>query len=68
MIGLIGGKKKQIKYLVIMCDTFDWVDYACFCNTKEEVHEKLTNPGHMQKVMEIYEISTKETISKFDFY
>lgn len=62
------GKEKQAKFMVVVCDTYDYEDYPCFFNTKEEVLAKIQNPGSMQKIMEICNIDTEESMSVFDFY
>ena len=49
----IAGKNK---YMVILCDTFDWTDYPHFCSTLADVRQKYMNPGSMQKVMESYNL------------
>ena len=49
----IAGKNK---YMVILCDTFDWTDYPHFCSTLADVKRKYANPGSMQKVMESYDL------------
>lgn len=42
------------RYMVIICDTFDYEDYPVFCDA-EECQEKIDNPGTMQRVMEVYD-------------
>ena len=53
---LMRAKKEKAKYMIIVCDTFDWDDYPVNCKTAEECKEKIANPGSMQKVMECYDL------------
>jgi len=50
------GINLQAKYMVVLCDTFDWEDYPCFFNSAEAAQCKKAAPGLMQKVMEIYDL------------
>ena len=54
---LQAAKKQKAKFMMVMCDTFDWDDYPVDCMTAEECWEKYNNPGSMQKVMEVYDLS-----------
>ena len=45
------------KYMIIVCDTFDHDDYPCFFETLESAKTKAKNPGEMQRVMEIYDLT-----------
>jgi hypothetical protein len=54
---LIDAKNKNIKYLIVVCDTFDHVDYPVNCMTDEECLEKYSNPGDMQRIMEVYDLN-----------
>ena len=51
------AKKEKAKYMIVVCDTFDWEDYPVNCITAEECKEKLANPGSMQTIMECYDLS-----------
>ena len=50
------GQDMGATHIVVVCDTFDYVDYPCFCMSKEEALEKYHNPGEMQRVMEVYNL------------
>jgi hypothetical protein len=54
---LESAKKEKAKYMIVMCDTFNWEDYPVNCKTAKECTEKYNNPGSMQKVMEVYDLS-----------
>lgn len=51
------GVSNKKTYMVIVCDTFDWEDYPVYYDTKEEAESRVKNPGEMQKVMEIYDLT-----------
>ena len=50
-------KKEGGKFMIVMCDTFDYDDYPVTCMTAEECWQKYNNPGSMQTVMEVYDLS-----------
>lgn len=51
------AKNKNAKYLIVVCDTFDYDDYPVYCMTDDECLEKYANPGDMQRVMEVYDLN-----------
>lgn len=56
------GVSQNKTYMVIVCDTYDWEDYPIFYDTKEEAENRVKNPGEMQKIMEVYNLTfDKET-------
>jgi hypothetical protein len=44
------------EFMVVVCDTFDYEDYPVFC-TASECIERVEDPGSMQRVMEVYDLS-----------
>jgi hypothetical protein len=53
--GIADGRK----YMIVLCDTFDWEDYPEYFDTQEAVREKTQSPGNMQKVMEVYDLTAQ---------
>jgi hypothetical protein len=51
------GVSRQAKYMVVVCDTFDYEDYPCFAATDDECLRKVENPGPAQRVMEVYDLT-----------
>jgi hypothetical protein len=47
-------KESNRRFMIIVCDTFDYEDYPVFCD-EEKCLEKVENPGEMQKIMEVYD-------------
>lgn len=56
------GKNNGYSYMAILCDTFNYEDYPCFFNTRDEMNEKIKNPGNMSKVMETYDLNANMDI------
>jgi len=53
------GLKSNKKYLLIVCDTFDYEDYPMYALSDEDCVEKYNSHDglNMQKVMEVYDLS-----------
>jgi hypothetical protein len=51
--GVTQGKR----YLVVMCDTFDWEDYPTYYDTADGAKLAMRAPSQMQKVMECYDLA-----------
>lgn len=51
------AKKAKAKYMVVVCDSFDYEDYHVECMTAEEARRVVAHPGEMQHVMEVYDMS-----------
>lgn len=47
----------KYEYLVIKCDTFDYTHYPVMCKTYEIAQAIVRNPGDMQRIMEVYNLS-----------
>jgi hypothetical protein len=58
------GKRKKAKWLVVVCDTFDWSDHPCFFKTDKKMKAKVKNPGEMQRIMEVYDLR-KRTLKNY---
>ncbi len=58
------AKSNGYKYIISVCDTFDWDDYPIYCRTLTELNEKYKTHDHvnMQKVNEIIRIMDDGTI------
>ncbi len=52
------AKRQGAKYIISVCDTFDWDDYPVFIKTEEELKEKeeYYRNASMQKINEIIKI------------
>jgi len=51
------AKIKKAKYMMVICDTFDWDDYPVYIMSDMECQETYDYPGNMQKVVEVYDMS-----------
>ena len=51
------AQERKAKFMIVVVDTFDYEDYPVFCLTEEECNEKYHNPGQMQRIMEVYDLS-----------
>jgi hypothetical protein len=45
------------KYMLVICDTYDHDDYPSYFTTRESALDKIANPGNMQRVMEVYDLT-----------
>jgi hypothetical protein len=52
------GQRDGHKFMLIICDTFDWTDYPVYTVSRDAAKDRAENPGEMQKVMEVYDLST----------
>jgi hypothetical protein len=43
--------------MLVICDTFDHDDYPVYVSSVEEARKKAENPGSMQRLMEVYNLS-----------
>jgi hypothetical protein len=63
------GVHQKATHLIVVCDTFDWVDYPVFVKQGEDPHKKALEFGsvneqglptlpndNMQQVMEVYSL------------
>lgn len=53
------GKTEQgARYMVIVCDTYDWEDYPVYAQTKEDAETTVAHyrSASMQQVMEVYDL------------
>ena len=55
---LIEGKEENQRFVIVVCDTFDYGDYPVYCKDVQEAKEsyKKHNGVHMQRIMEIYDL------------
>jgi hypothetical protein len=51
------GVKKGATHMIVVCDDFDYDDYPKYVMPGEDVREKSTNLGNMQRLMEVYNLS-----------
>ena len=52
----LGEAKPKDEFMLVVCDRFDYSDYPVYCSAKECL-DKIKNPGEMQKVMEVFDLS-----------
>ena len=52
------AKKDKMRFIVSVCDTFDWDDYPVFCKDEKEMEEKKKeyNGKNMQRVNEVINV------------
>jgi len=60
------AKEKKYKYIISVCDTFDWDDYPVLCKDKEELQKKFPeyNGTNMQRVNEIIRINEDGSVDE----
>ncbi len=51
------GVRSGHRYMVVLCDTFDYYDYPVYCD-EEKARKTLAEPGSMQRVMEVYDLKS----------
>ena len=53
------AKNNNIKYIISVCDTFDWDDYPVYCKNLKELKSKYPafNKVNMQRINEIIRIN-----------
>ena len=50
------GVEQNKKFMVVLCDTFDWFDYPSYHSTRQSAEREKNLPGYMQRVMEVYDL------------
>ena len=56
------GILKGAKHMLVICDTYDYEDYPLYTTTDSECLAKHRFPGEMQRVMEVYDLSSDKAI------
>lgn len=52
------GLKNGSTHLIVVCDTWDWIDYPVYVSAKEDARKIADEHGaNMQRVMEVYNLS-----------
>lgn len=51
------GVAQGAKFMIVLCDTFDYDDYPSYHSTQSDAESEIKHPGHMQKVMEVYDLT-----------
>lgn len=56
---LYEGLEKSAKYIIIVCDTYDWEDYPVFIGENDDFWSRYNHYDgqNMQKIMEVYDLS-----------
>lgn len=52
------AREKGAKYIISVCDTFDWEDYPVYCKDDTELTEKRSQYDNvnMQKINEVIDV------------
>jgi hypothetical protein len=52
------GRSSGLRWLIVVCDTFDYEDYPVYANTVEEFDKAYNshNNTNMQRIMEVYDL------------
>jgi hypothetical protein len=50
------GQSRGSRYMVVVCDTFDFSDYPVYCGGVESARKTIDHPGEMQRAMECYDL------------
>ena len=53
----ICGVQDGKAYMIVVCDTYDYSDYACYFDTADAAKALKKYPGEMQRVMEVYDLA-----------
>ena len=53
------GVKQGATHMIVVCDTYDWVDFPVYVSPEEDVREVEAKYGgvNMQKIMEVYNLN-----------
>lgn len=51
------GVARGKRYMLVMCDTFDWTDCPVFFDDLTEARKRRDQPEPMEKYMESYDLS-----------
>ena len=51
------GVSEGAKFMLVICDTYDYDDYPMFFSNGKDCAEKFKKPGNMQSVMECYDLT-----------
>jgi len=62
------AKANGSKYIVSVCDTFDWDDYPVYCRDKVELSKAIAeyNGKNMQRINEVIEIKGDKVIENLN--
>lgn len=57
------GIKNSQKYMIVVCDTYDYEDYPVYADSDSEYEEKQKKYtiNNMQTIMEVYDLSLRKT-------
>ena len=63
---IITANKKECKYIISVCDTFDYDDYPVYCKTLEDVKDKYSkyDNNNMQRINEVIRINDDGTVDE----
>lgn len=58
----VEGVKDKNAYMAVWCDTYDYEDYPAYYNSRREAQHAINNPSSMQKVMEVYALTSDRQV------
>ena len=63
---IVQAKKDKMKYIISVCDTFDWDDYPVYCKNEKELEEKRVEYSNksMQRINEVITIEEDGTVTE----
>ena len=53
------GKEEKARWMIMVCDTFDYEDYPVYVKEDEDFHKEYDkyDDKNMQKIMEVYDLN-----------
>lgn len=59
------AKKEKQKFIISVCDTFDYDDYPVYCSDEKEIKKEIPNHQiNMQRINEIIRINDDGTVTE----
>jgi hypothetical protein len=64
------ARKDKMKFIISVCDTYDWEDYPVYCKDKKELLEVYNNYDrvNMQKINEIIQVEENSVTEKLSIH
>jgi hypothetical protein len=63
---ILRAKEQGAKYIISVCDTFDYDDYPVFCKNEQELEEKKNHyrSADMQRINEVITINDDGSVNE----
>jgi len=63
---IIEAKKEKMKYIISVCDTFDYSDYPVYCKNEKELEENKERYRNrdMQRINEVITINEDGSVNE----